>query len=182
MTYTPTIYDWPETCAPINQMFRAGGQSIAGGMTLGGAAVENPEPGGRATCEMDFAAFVTDEANRDASWLASRILNGNVMRLPLWDTVQLVPRDQIFGSAADRVIETVDPFSNIPKTYWNPSVPITQAGAKGTATITASADGVDGASSLTMNLTGPRSLPSIFASSAPVRAAFQSPPARRNWA
>ena len=137
MTYAPMIYDWPTSCAPIDQIFWAGGQAIAGGMTLGGVSVENPEPGGRATCSMNFAAFVDDDANRDASWLASRIRNGNIMRVPLWETVQLVPADQIFGAAADHFVETVDPFSDIPKTAWNPSVAFTAPAAKGSTTVVA---------------------------------------------
>lgn len=91
MTITPVIYDWRQSCEPVNSLFRAGGQGIAGGMTLGGAMVSNPEPGGRAELIMDFARFVTPQQNTDASWLASRITNGAVMRVRLAQSVQLVP-------------------------------------------------------------------------------------------
>ena len=90
MTYTPTIYDWPANCEPLNQVFAAGGQSVPGGVTLGGTTFENPEPGGRGELTLDFATFVSDDALREASWLMSRIRNGAVFKYDLLVTPQLI--------------------------------------------------------------------------------------------
>jgi hypothetical protein len=97
MTYTPVIYDWPRLVEPINQTFRAGGTSVAGGMTLGGISVENPEPGGRGELTMDFPPFANEDVNLAASWIMSRILNGAIMRIRLFSpSVQLLA-DSVFG-------------------------------------------------------------------------------------
>lgn len=91
MTYTPIIYDWRSTLFPLEQIFFAGGQAIAGGMTLGGISSESPEPGGLGEMRMTFPPFWTGaDANLDASWTLSRIRNGAVFRIRLYKTVQMV--------------------------------------------------------------------------------------------
>lgn len=87
---TPTIYDWRYSNAPIDQVFRAGGEDGGGGLTLGGYVSGNPEPGGRGELIMNFNAFATEQANLDASWTISRILNKTVFRVGLYNSVQLV--------------------------------------------------------------------------------------------
>ena len=91
MTYSPAIYDWRPEVQPIDQLFRAGGVSVQGGMTLGGVSVENPEPGGRGELLFRFPMLALASANLSASWTLSRILNGAIMRIPLYSPcVQLI--------------------------------------------------------------------------------------------
>lgn len=143
MTYTPTIYDWRDSCAPLDQMFRAGGEAMVGGLTLGGTSVENPEPGGRAELHLQFAAFTSEQANRDASWLISRILNRNVMRVRLWETVQLVPAADLSPPVTEGVPWGNDqPWANDENWFWNPWVPVNAAAAKGAASFTANLNGL----------------------------------------
>ncbi|MEL7281345.1 MAG: hypothetical protein AAGK79_13380 [Pseudomonadota bacterium] len=137
MTYTPTIYDWRTSCAPFDQMFRAGGQSIAGGLTTGGARTESPEPGGRAELFWSFRRFGTTQQNRDASWLASRMLNGNVLRVPLVIGVQLVPETDLTPPADLGLTWANDkPWSNKKNWRWNPRVAVTVAALKGATSLT----------------------------------------------
>lgn len=76
-------------------------------MTLGGAMVSNPEPGGRGQLSMIFPAFWKGaQVNRDASWTISRLLNGSVMRIRLCRSAQIV-------SAGDLGISTNgNPWAN----------------------------------------------------------------------
>ena len=101
MTYSPVIYDWKSSIEPVAQLFRAGGLSIAGGMTVGGVYTQNPEPGGRGELFLEFDAFANANTNLDASWTLSRIMNGNVFRIPLWR-----PSVQIVSDAALGAITT----------------------------------------------------------------------------
>lgn len=137
MTYTPTIYDWPADCAPVDQVFRAGGQAIEGGMTLGGAMASNPEPGGRAELHLNFATFVTDAANRAASWLISRITNGAIMRVRLWDTTQLVPWADLDVPDVGQAWADASPWANDAAWATDPYAPITAVAAKGAEVFTA---------------------------------------------
>lgn len=92
MTYVPTIHDWRRALCPVSQVFRAGGQSVQGGMMLGGVTAINPEPGGRGELFLAFPAWRRDRAiAADASWTISRLTNGAVMRFRLYSSVQLVP-------------------------------------------------------------------------------------------
>lgn len=91
MTYSPSIYDWRSTLRPTHQMFRAGGQMQEGGLTIGGARVGNPEPGGVAELQCAWAPLGRrNNVGRDVSWTISRILNRNVMRFSLCNSPQLV--------------------------------------------------------------------------------------------
>lgn len=133
MTYVPVIYDWRDTVVPVKQVFIAGGQSLDGGMTLGGASVENPEPGGRAELRLEFDPFATAATNLDASYLASRMLNSAVFRIRLWQpTVQLLS-DTILGGSTDLGANWSNNLgwdSDIPWAF-EPSSAITLGGAKG---------------------------------------------------
>lgn len=92
MTYTPTIYDWRSSLRPAHQMFRAGGQMQEGGLTIGGARVGNPEPGGVAELVCGWNALGRGNSiGRDVSWTISRILSRNIMRFSLCNSPQLVP-------------------------------------------------------------------------------------------
>lgn len=133
MTYTPTIYDWPGTVVPVNQVFRAGGLSIMGGMTLGGASVENPEPGGRGELVLEIAPIANADANLAASWLSSRMLNGAVLRIPLFQpTVQIVA-DSVLGGSTSAGVLWSNGFGwagNVPWRF-DPAASVTAVAAKG---------------------------------------------------
>lgn len=138
MVYVPTIYNWRRGCAPITQEVRAAGQAIPGGMTIGGASIENPEPGGRYEVFMSFSVFATREANLDASWTISRILNGAVMRVPLYNSVQLVSDDALDGPETDGIPWDNDlPWDSGAYWSWNPSVPVAAAASKGAGSMKA---------------------------------------------
>lgn len=133
MTYTPVIYAWRTNVVPIDQVFRAGGQAIVGGMTLGGASYENQEPGGRAELIMNFAAFATPEANLNASWTVSRITNGTIMRIRLQQTVQLVSEAALgMGTEVAGVPWSNDqPWANGQNWLYDPQAQIHADAAKG---------------------------------------------------
>lgn len=136
MTYSPVIRDWPTALVPMAQMFTGGSQPVAGGMTLGGAVVDNPEPGGRAVLTMDFAPF-RRAANIPASWAATMLQAGAIFRIPITATVQLLSANEIFGDAADLYQSSTDPFTGETVLRWDPFVPITTAASKGAATFLA---------------------------------------------
>ena len=73
MTYTPQIFDWRPDLLWMQQTFFAGDASIQGGMTLGSASVENPEPGGRAKLLLTFPRQANTSSNLSASWTLSRM-------------------------------------------------------------------------------------------------------------
>ena len=134
MTYTPTIYDWRSLCAPINQIFRAGSLATQGGMTLGGASYENPEPGGRAELFMEFAPFATPEANRAASWTVSKLVSGSVFRVPLYETVQVVDSTE-FGLTGGLRWANNLPWSNGQFWKFNAFASFNAAAARGVVSI-----------------------------------------------
>lgn len=104
MTYTPVVYDWRYTVQPKSQIFMAGGGSIDGGMTIGGASVENPEPGGRAELLLEFDGIANADANVDASFLASKLMRGAIFRIRLfYPTLQMVQDSDLAGSTSDGV-------------------------------------------------------------------------------
>ena len=98
MTYSPEIYDWRSTIIPASQVLVAGGQAVQGGFTLGGAVSESPEPGGRAVLSVAFNAMRT-VAELDASWTMSRLMDGSIMRVPIFASPQLVTDVAIGGAA-----------------------------------------------------------------------------------
>lgn len=89
MTITPTIYDWP-TVISVRQLFHAGGQATAGAFTSGGVRVLSPEPGGFSWLELEFGYQQDGDTNSLISWLMSKISNGNVFRIPITRSPQLV--------------------------------------------------------------------------------------------
>lgn len=137
MVYTPVVYDWRDNCAPISQVFRPGGQSIPGGMTLGGFSTESPEPGGRYEIMMGFAPFATQEANLDASWTIGRILNGSIMRVRMFDTVQLVPDADLGVGGFENGVPwgAGQPWANDENWALNPFAHVAAAAAKGSTQV-----------------------------------------------
>lgn len=136
MTYTPTVYDWRKSVAPIDQVFTAGGESISGGMTLGGASISNPEPGGRSSLTFDFAPFALEQTNIDASWTISRILNGSIFKIRLYKSVQLVASDDLTGPEFGLLWSNGQSWSNNSYWLWNPTGLIAGASAKGSTSVT----------------------------------------------
>jgi hypothetical protein len=127
MTYSPTIYDWRDTVLPFKQVFLAGGTAVSGGMTIGGAAVESPEPGGRSELRLEFGSIAGRDANIDASWLASRLLNNNVFRIRLWQpTAQLMTDADLGGSTdAGTLFSSDTAFDGDVPWLFDPSSPVT---------------------------------------------------------
>lgn len=89
MSLSYKIYDFP----PIlrgKQLFHAGGQAYEGGFTSGGARMLSPEPGGRGILNMEFAIQRNCPADPIVSWICSMIANGNIFRVPIDYTPQIV--------------------------------------------------------------------------------------------
>lgn len=137
MAIVPTIYDWRLSCAPIDQIFRAGGEAGQGGITLGGFVSENPQPGGRGELVMNFAPFATEEANLDASWTVSRITNGSIMRVPFYRSVQLVPLADIGGAGLENGVpwDNDQPWDNGQNWKFEPRAPVVEIAKRGSTHI-----------------------------------------------
>lgn len=89
MSLSYKVYDFP----PIlrgKQLFHAGGQAYEGGFTSGGARMLSPEPGGRGILNMEFAIQRNCPADPIVSWICSMIANGNIFRVPIDYTPQIV--------------------------------------------------------------------------------------------
>lgn len=100
MSLSYKVYDFP----PIwrgKQLFHAGGQAFDGGFTSGGARVLTPEPGGRGILNMEFTVQRNAPADPIVSWLCSMIANGNIFRIPISFTPQIVPLPDLGLSASD---------------------------------------------------------------------------------
>lgn len=138
MAYVPKIYNWRSGCAPIDQVFRAGGSAIQGGMTTGEVLVESPEPGGRFEVHMNFAPFATEEDNLDASWTVSRITNSNIMRVRLYQTIQIVEASALGDADVDNGIPWAneEPWANGENWAYSPSSPVAATAEKGAASYT----------------------------------------------
>ncbi|APX88642.1 hypothetical protein BV394_01940 [Brevirhabdus pacifica] len=136
MSYSPVIYDWRSDCVPLSQVFRAGGRANEGGMTLGGINVVSPAPGGRGELHLEFGPFATTAANKAASWTISRMMNGAIMRIGLWNSVQLVPNSAL-GISNGLTWSNGQTWSS--GAFWRsrPSAAITAAAGRGTTTLTA---------------------------------------------
>ncbi len=84
---SPVIYDWP-TVIPVRQLFHAGGQAVESVLTSGSVRTLSPEPGGFGWLEVEFGRV--EDADTLVSWLMSKIANGNVFRIPITRSPQLV--------------------------------------------------------------------------------------------
>lgn len=136
MTFVPVIYDWRASLCPVFQPVRAGGAAVGGGLTLGGAAIGDPEPGGRLEVQMSFPAFWTgQQATRDVSWTLSRLMGWSVWRIRLAASAQLVPRADIFGTAAENLLVPVrsPADAGAPDSVWDPRVAVVAVAAIGAA-------------------------------------------------
>ena len=100
MSLSYKIYDFPLIWRG-KQLFHAGGQAFEGGFTSGGARVLTPEPGGRGILNMEFAVQQNCPADPIVSWLSSMIANGNIFRIPISFTPQLVKLPDLGLSGSD---------------------------------------------------------------------------------
>lgn len=142
MSYTPTIYDWRTSVIPASQIFVAGGQSVIGGFTIGGALSESPEPGGRAMLDVSFNAMKT-ASNVDASWTMSRILGGSIMCVPIVSSPQLVPAADLDGAEFDLGVPwgNDQPWGNGENWAYDPSSIVTEIALAGSASFKADLSG-----------------------------------------
>lgn len=100
MIVAPTIYDWPSLIVPSAQLFYAGGQMQDGGFTSAGARVGYPEPGGRSFLDLEFNHQKYGATDTLISWLMSKIANGNLFRVPIAQTAQVLTSADLGLSAA----------------------------------------------------------------------------------
>jgi hypothetical protein len=136
MTYTPTVYDWRYTVQPRSQIFMAGGRALDGGMTVGGVSVESPEPGGRAELRLEFDQIANADANLDASWLASRLLNNAVFRIRLFSpSVQLLSDAALGGSTYSGTTWSNSLGWSAAPWAFDPQSPLTTGAAKGESVV-----------------------------------------------
>lgn len=98
----PVIYDWP-TVIPVRQLYHSGGQAVESVLTAGAVRVLSPEPGGFGLLEMEFGRV--EDADTLVSWLLSKIANGNVFRIPITRSPQLVS-----AAALGIAIDEYDPL------------------------------------------------------------------------
>lgn len=132
MTFIPQIYDWRSRLCPLSAVFEAGGTAIEGGFTAGGAAVSNPEPGGRGQLFMTFPTVYFDAARSlDVSWTISRVQNGAVMRVRLPPSRQLVTASALTVDDTGLTWANGEPWANDENWRANPWVPVTAAGERG---------------------------------------------------
>ncbi|WP_226782756.1 hypothetical protein [Oceaniglobus trochenteri] len=135
MPIVPRIYTWRRELVPTDQVFMAGGTSVDGGMTLGGALVQSPEPGGRATLIMGFG-LLARRANLAASWTYSRAMNGAVFSIPIRCTDQLVDRKGLLPPATDGIPWSEgQPWGNGENWGWNPTAPLVASAGRGTVEV-----------------------------------------------
>lgn len=100
MITAPTIYDWPSSVSPSAQLFYAGGQMQDGGFTSSGARVGYPEPGGRSFLDLEFSYQRNESPDTLVSWLMSKIANGNLFRVTIAQTPQILNDDDLGLSGA----------------------------------------------------------------------------------
>lgn len=94
MSLSYKVYDFPLIWRG-KQLFHAGGQAFDGGFTSGGARVLTPEPGGRGILSMEFTPQQNAPADPIVSWLSTMIANGNIFRIPISFTPQVVPLPEL---------------------------------------------------------------------------------------
>ncbi|WP_372993889.1 hypothetical protein [Sulfitobacter sp.] len=135
MPYVPKVYDWRSDIIPNSQTFIAGGQSIQGGLTLGGVSIQSPEPGGRASLTMTFPEL-RRQSNLNASWTYSRVMNQSIMRVPLYLSDQLLASSAIGDAGYGNGIPWSEgqPWGSGENWAYSPSAALAAAALKGADT------------------------------------------------
>jgi hypothetical protein len=144
---TPAVYDWPGSIVPFTQVFYTGGGAQDGGLTVGGALSRTPEVGGRAVLEASFNAFGGASDPRLLSWLFSKISNGNVFRVPIARSAQLVSAADLgLGAALDRdgvPWDNGEPWDNGMNWAFDPVAEVDVGAAAGAIGATLDLSGLD---------------------------------------
>lgn len=132
MALTLPVYTWRASLCCTSALVRAGGDAVIGGLTLGGAAQINPEPGGRATLDLAFPRFWTGaQQNRHVSWTLSRIARGAVFAIRICRSFQMVPQQALTVAETGLTWANGQPWANDENWRANPWVPVVAAAAKG---------------------------------------------------
>lgn len=135
MTYTPTIHDWRASLRPLSQVLRAGGQARDGGMTVGGASVSSPDPGGRMEMNVTFQKFATTrQMETDVSWTISRAMGGALFRVPVCVSRQLVPAADLTVPDDGTPWSEDQPWAGDVNWAADPWISVAMFGAKGSET------------------------------------------------
>ena len=143
MSINYKIYDWPSIIKPTEQLFYSGGQAVEGGFTAGGARIMYPEPGGRAVLELTFDYQQNHSPSPIVSWLITMIRNGNIFRVPIRYSPQLVSRDDLMIDAglelvglpwADAGQTDSGPWSNNKNWAYSPAVEASATALEGSTT------------------------------------------------
>ena len=85
---------------------------------------------------MNFATFADDATNLDASWTASRIMNGTVFRIRLYNTVQLVPSLILGSNGVGPLWSNDQPWANGEPWAYDPTAPVAVNALAGAAAFT----------------------------------------------
>ena len=143
MTINYKIYDWPSAVKPTEQLFFSGGQLVEGGFTSGGARMMYPEPGGRSVLELTFDYQQNYNPDPIVSWLITMIRNGNIFRVPIRYSPQLVRRDNLMiddtlelsGLPWSEAGQTVEgPWSNDQNWLYSPAIEASATALEGSLT------------------------------------------------
>ena len=97
--------------------------------------IESPEPGGRAELHMTFAPFATEKANKDASWTISRMMGGDIFRIPLYETVQLVSGASLSAPSGGLTWSNGQKWSNGQFWAWKPVAEVNASALKGASQV-----------------------------------------------
>jgi hypothetical protein len=125
------IYSFP--CLPIVAgVFVAGGESVAGGMTLGGALVENPQPGGRAVYE---ATLGNTQRGSFDSWLMSAAQNRRVFEVPIYRSRQLIAAADLGLIEQGQLWDNDQPWDNGQPWAFDPVAEAAAAALEGAASL-----------------------------------------------
>ena len=138
MTYTPVIFDWPSDLLWVDQTFYAGDLPIQGGMTLGGAAIENPEPGGRGKLLLRFPPQANTSSNLSASWALTQMQSGAVFRIAIGNPCVQLVTDAVLGinTSVGTTWSAGQTWANGLGWAADPSVRVTKAAAMGATQVT----------------------------------------------
>lgn len=111
MALTYEVFDLP-TLAVKEQLFYAPGQAFEGGFTSGGARIVSPEPGGRAFLDLQLSVNKNEWDYPFISWLMSNCSNGEIFRVRMVQTPQLVQRSLLLTDVNGNLWDNNQPWDN----------------------------------------------------------------------
>lgn len=83
------VVDWPRDLCPQNEVVSVKAAAIQGVYTLGGVRQSSAVIGGRMMYRADFPAFGGHEKLRLATWMASTLTGGTIVRVPIRNRSQV---------------------------------------------------------------------------------------------